>query len=356
MSETLAQQRLDGLEPDNLLAFLALLGLLRALDAGPARLARSRVYWQDAPRPLRPVLVLSAPQTREAVVEAAAEGVRIWGAQFERVGRCAAELMVADILAEIATIAGRSNLSDKEKKQLEKLTRKKNRLSSHDGHHKLSHIATSAADLKHLLNGAGEVNYGGPFAQIVASTASETLVTTKGGASEWRSVSTPLKFASGQMAFFGSLVTLTTTPRADEIERSLLSLWEFKHRGDRRDLRLRRPACTRSWRATQQKNKRRCTSEIRGDREKEERSVHEDDPYDETTGEGIAPGARGARTSLAALGLLSFPCVQTKQAIATPGYAADGTNEFLSWPLWTSGSSRGWSLAADRSDFLDSRL
>jgi hypothetical protein len=124
MSETLAQHRLDGLEPDNLLAFLALLGLLRALDAARPDW-RARAYWQDEPRPLRPVLVLSAPQTREAVVEAAAEGVRIWGAQFERVGRCAAELMVADIVAEIATIAGRSKWSDKEKRQLEKLRRKK---------------------------------------------------------------------------------------------------------------------------------------------------------------------------------------------------------------------------------------
>lgn len=73
MSETLAQHRLDGLEPDNLLAFLALLGLLRALDVARPEW-RARAYWQDKPRPLRPVLALAAPQAREAVVEAAAEG------------------------------------------------------------------------------------------------------------------------------------------------------------------------------------------------------------------------------------------------------------------------------------------
>jgi hypothetical protein len=73
MSESLAQHRLDGLEPDNLLAFLALLGLLRALDAARPEW-RARAYWQDEPRPLRPVLVLAAPQAREVVVEAAAEG------------------------------------------------------------------------------------------------------------------------------------------------------------------------------------------------------------------------------------------------------------------------------------------
>ena len=39
MNEPAHRHRLAGLEPDNLLAFLALLGLLRALDTGPARLA-----------------------------------------------------------------------------------------------------------------------------------------------------------------------------------------------------------------------------------------------------------------------------------------------------------------------------
>ena len=44
MSEVLAH-RLDGLEPDNLLAFLALLGLLRALDAARPDW-RARAYWR----------------------------------------------------------------------------------------------------------------------------------------------------------------------------------------------------------------------------------------------------------------------------------------------------------------------
>src|SRR5712671_6652116 len=68
------RHRLDGLEPDNLLGFLALLGLLRALET-----ARSdwhpRAAWDLANPPLRPVLVLMEPQSREAVCDAAAEGV-----------------------------------------------------------------------------------------------------------------------------------------------------------------------------------------------------------------------------------------------------------------------------------------
>ena len=61
--------RLEGLEPDNLLAFLALLGLLRALEAVGWR---PRVHW--AGLPLRPVLNLREAATPEQVAEKAAEG------------------------------------------------------------------------------------------------------------------------------------------------------------------------------------------------------------------------------------------------------------------------------------------
>lgn len=72
--EAAEAHRLEGLEPDNLLAFLALLGLLRTLEvARPGW--RPRASWPiDAP-PVRPVLGLRDPQTRAAVAEAAAEGV-----------------------------------------------------------------------------------------------------------------------------------------------------------------------------------------------------------------------------------------------------------------------------------------
>ena len=66
--------RLDGLEPDNLLAFMALLGLLRTLEeARPGW--RPRASWTVAEPPLRPrgererdgTHVLSWPIWREAV-------------------------------------------------------------------------------------------------------------------------------------------------------------------------------------------------------------------------------------------------------------------------------------------------
>ena len=66
--------RLEGLEPDNLLAFMALLGLLRALEAArPSWYAR--VFWTVDEPPLRPALRVPAEADKTAVAEAAAEGL-----------------------------------------------------------------------------------------------------------------------------------------------------------------------------------------------------------------------------------------------------------------------------------------
>jgi len=68
MSAT-ATHRLEGLEPDNLLAFLALLGLLRSLEAAGLR---PRAHWHGVP--LRPVLTLPEPMTQDEVAKCGADG------------------------------------------------------------------------------------------------------------------------------------------------------------------------------------------------------------------------------------------------------------------------------------------
>jgi hypothetical protein len=73
MTKPACHHRLNGLEPDNLLAFLALLGLLRALETARPDW-RPRASWDLATAPLRPILVLAEEQTREAISQAAAEG------------------------------------------------------------------------------------------------------------------------------------------------------------------------------------------------------------------------------------------------------------------------------------------
>lgn len=76
MSEPARRHRLDGLEPDNLLAFLALLGLLRALERARPNW-RPRAAWDIDQPPLRPVLMLSEPCERGSVAEAATEGAAL---------------------------------------------------------------------------------------------------------------------------------------------------------------------------------------------------------------------------------------------------------------------------------------
>ena len=72
--------RLDGLESDNLLAFLALLGLLRALENEDKNIPQSerwwpRVKWDVDMPPLRPRLFLAKPVTQDEVSEAIARGL-----------------------------------------------------------------------------------------------------------------------------------------------------------------------------------------------------------------------------------------------------------------------------------------
>ena len=66
--------RLDGLEPDNLLAFMALLGLLRTLDESQPDWC-ARVGWTVDEPPLRPILQTPEGVDAEAVVQAVAAGL-----------------------------------------------------------------------------------------------------------------------------------------------------------------------------------------------------------------------------------------------------------------------------------------
>lgn len=84
--------RLDGLEPDNLLAFLALLGLLRSLEADDRERPEQdrvlpRAAWDIASAPLRPRLHLALALPREAVAERADGGLRRLAGSHDFAGR-----------------------------------------------------------------------------------------------------------------------------------------------------------------------------------------------------------------------------------------------------------------------------
>lgn len=71
---TSVSYRLEGLEPDNLLAFLAVLGLLRVLEAARPEW-RARVGWTVGEPPLRPLLRVSETTEKDSIVSAVAEGL-----------------------------------------------------------------------------------------------------------------------------------------------------------------------------------------------------------------------------------------------------------------------------------------
>ena len=66
--------RLAGLEPDNLLAFLALLGMLRTLEH--VRSAwRPRVAWTVDTPPVRPTLTVATQAAEDEIIAAVSEGL-----------------------------------------------------------------------------------------------------------------------------------------------------------------------------------------------------------------------------------------------------------------------------------------
>ena len=81
-----ATYRLDGLEPDNLLAFMTLLGLLRAIEETRPNW-RARVSWTVDEPPLRPALSVPEDVDRDIIVQAAAEGLDLLAQRHEFDGR-----------------------------------------------------------------------------------------------------------------------------------------------------------------------------------------------------------------------------------------------------------------------------
>lgn len=112
--------RLDGLEPDNLLAFLALLGLLRAIEADDRDRAEDtkalpRAAWDIAAPPLRPRLHLIRPLPQDEVMARTAAGLRRLAASHRFDGKQSLNYSeaecrkVLEAAAEAACVGGRDH-------------------------------------------------------------------------------------------------------------------------------------------------------------------------------------------------------------------------------------------------------
>lgn len=199
MTDKLHRHRLEGLEADNLLAFLALLGLLRALETSRPQW-RPRAAWDLDHPPLHPELRLAEPASIDSICEAAEEGLSVfWKA--------------------LLPFSRQKNKQGRANKILISRTPEKYRRSAE---HSISayHAAIAKGDRRRALvwrirldlltSGVGEVWNKNKY-QIEAS---------------------PLKLPSGQMSFVGAMFEAVKACHKSDIERSLLRPWEFQSKGD----------------------------------------------------------------------------------------------------------------------------
>lgn len=118
-TEAVREHRLDGLEPDNLLAFMALIGLLRALEtARPGW--RPRAFWDVENHPWRPVLTLAEPQTQKTVAEAAAEGVKAFNPSAKAICDTAIEFEIVRNKDKVKRLSENEKPTEKQQKDLKK--------------------------------------------------------------------------------------------------------------------------------------------------------------------------------------------------------------------------------------------
>lgn len=118
-----ASHRLEGLEPDNLLAFLALLGLLRALERADAEQpetakVRPRAAWDIDMPPLRPRLFLAIPLTQEQLCEGVARGLAVLAGAHDFCGRKDLKYTRDDSRAALEREATSSRLRERDRADL----------------------------------------------------------------------------------------------------------------------------------------------------------------------------------------------------------------------------------------------
>lgn len=322
------QHRLEGLEPDNLLAFMALLGLLRALETAEPNW-RPRAYWDDTRHPLRPVLTLAEAKTQEDVAAAAAQGTQalsislkqtcVAASAFE-IERCKREIDAGE--RRLAGVNAEKPLTERQKDDLKKALEKLGRRIK-----KLEESSDSLTDLARSHDELRRLTLSHPVSPWIACFSTEVF-----GANGWSALSTPLKFGSGQMPFAGALMTLTSRCTELEIERSLFGAWEYRHRGE--SLRLSPGELRLYAHRASDPSKKQATGGKR-------RQTNEP----EVTGTGIAPSERGAN-SLAALAFLSFSTFAAGKRALAPGFVSEKGQECVRWPVLCSRTGPGFSRSA----------
>lgn len=120
--ESRTVHRLEGLQPDNLLAFMALLGLLRALDTAdahnrePHQRMNAKVSWSIDRYPLRPNLHIGRTVTQQDVAAYADNGISILSSTYDFDGM--AKLKLTPVQARRMLISATTNSLARERAEL----------------------------------------------------------------------------------------------------------------------------------------------------------------------------------------------------------------------------------------------
>jgi hypothetical protein len=188
MSETATHHRLEGLEPDNLLAFLVLLGLLRSLELASPQL-RPRAFWDFSTAPLRPKLTICQSMSKEDVCVTALSGLAIF----------------RDALRPLHWLrtgmpATRSRFRSLAQRCV-----------------KAFHACETDSDKYKVWRARCDV---------IACLATEVY----GGKNEVEQ--TPLKLPSAQMAFIGAMFSLADKCDASDLSHALFNPWKYDHKGN----------------------------------------------------------------------------------------------------------------------------
>lgn len=197
MSEPRTRHRLIGLEPDNLLAFLALLGLLRSLELTRPNWI-PKTYWDFTSLPRRPVLTIHESITEDMICTAAIGGLTLFRKalhpfrwQCSKNGKLQKRATLVTTPDRQRSLARRCILA---------LQSCKSNAESHL-------VWQLRCDL------------------IACSGATNT-------GKDNEIASTPLKLPSGKMAFIGAMFDLVEQCTAEDIKRSLFHKWTYSYKGN----------------------------------------------------------------------------------------------------------------------------
>ncbi len=250
---------LPGLEVDNLLAFLALLGLLRALEHSRPRWA-PQSGWDGPPWTARLRLAHDLP--RDEIAAAAAEGVEAVAARYDVDARANVKFTRDEYRAYTTRLAGDA----------------------------IGSRLAAAISVEWPMKRAGDGTQAGPFVMM---------------------------FGQGHQNFLDRLIAI---PRGELPNR----LRKRKPAPDMRDPTKVAEALFEPWRRTDD------ADGFRWDPNEDQRyALRHGDP----SAAGAAPTVHGANR-LAAIGLLSFPCMPGLRRLTAPGVARDREGISFIWPVW----------------------